>query len=138
MQMIKNSSGFCKVDIQKWWSNAMKHHLLEIDKLFRKNHTINNMNNAIWALFSGFKIVVTIPAGSLSKAALVRANSVNGPALFNVLTKSPASTAATKVVWSGELMAISTTSFDCPNDSAEMVKAANAGNKFFIKCYLVF
>jgi len=53
-----------------------------------------------FSLFSGFTKSSTVPAGSLSKAALVGANTVNGPALLNAVTKSAAFTAATNVVWS--------------------------------------
>jgi hypothetical protein len=49
-----------------------------------------------------------VPAGSLSKAALVGAKTVNGPALDNVSTNPAALTAATRVVWSAELTAFST------------------------------
>src|SRR5258705_12562669 len=52
----------------------------------------------------------TLPAGSLSKAALVGANTVNGPAPFSVSTSPAALTAATSVVWSAELTALSTMS----------------------------
>ena len=50
------------------------------------------------ALFSGFSRFSTVPAGSLAKAALVGANTVNGPVLFNVSTRPAAFTAATSVV----------------------------------------
>src|SRR6185369_432667 len=49
----------------------------------------------------------TVPAGSLSKAALVGANTVKGPAPFRVSTNPAAFTAATRVVWSAELTALS-------------------------------
>src|SRR5258705_646887 len=52
----------------------------------------------------------TVPAGSLSKAALVGANTVNGPVPFRVSTNPAAFTAATSVVWSAELTALSTMS----------------------------
>ena len=51
-----------------------------------------------------------MPAGSLSKAALVGANTVKGPALFRVSTRPAAFTAATSVVWSELPMALSTMS----------------------------
>src|ERR1700754_2882987 len=60
------------------------------------------------ALFSGLTKVSTVPAGNLSKAALVGANTVNGPALDKVSTRPAALTAATRVVWSFELTAFST------------------------------
>src|SRR6185503_16953090 len=63
-------------------------------------------------LFSGFSSVSTVPAGSLSKAELTGANTVNGPLPFNVSTSPAAFTAATSVVWSAELTALSTMSFD--------------------------
>ena len=49
-----------------------------------------------------------MPAGSLAKAALVGANTVNGPGLDRVPARPAAVTAATKVVWIGELTAFST------------------------------
>ena len=57
------------------------------------------------ALFSGFTRVSTVPAGSLPKAALVGANTVNGPLPSRVSTRPAAFTAATSVVWSLELTA---------------------------------
>ena len=39
------------------------------------------------ALFSGFKRLSTVPAGSLAKAASVGANTVNGPGPFSVSTR---------------------------------------------------
>src|ERR1700722_20664794 len=57
------------------------------------------------ALFSGFTSVSTVPAGSLLKAALVGAKTVKGPAPLRVSTRPAALTAATRVVWSLELMA---------------------------------
>src|SRR6059058_5772966 len=47
----------------------------------------------------------TVPAGSLPKAALVGANTVNGPLPSSVSTRPAAFTAATSVVWSLELTA---------------------------------
>ncbi len=49
-----------------------------------------------------------MPAGSLAKAALVGANTVNGPGPLSVSTRPAAFTAATSVVWSLELTAFST------------------------------
>src|SRR5689334_18880841 len=60
------------------------------------------------ALFSGFTRVSTVPLGSLPKAALVGAKTVNGPGPFNVSTSPAALTAATRVVWSFEWTAFST------------------------------
>src|SRR6202012_1193976 len=59
------------------------------------------------ALFSGFTRVSTVPAGSLPKAALVGANTVNGPLPSRVSTRPAALTAATSVVWSFEWIAFS-------------------------------
>src|SRR5580698_5514166 len=59
------------------------------------------------SLFSGFSNVSTVPAGSLAKASLVGAKTVNGPAPFRVSTRPAAFTAATRVVWSAELTALS-------------------------------
>ena len=56
-------------------------------------------------MFSGLTSVSTVPAGSLPKAALVGANTVNGPLLSRVSTRPAAFTAATSVVWSFELTA---------------------------------
>ena len=46
-----------------------------------------------------------MPGGSLAKASLVGANTVNGPAPSRVSTSPAAFTAATRVVWSLELTA---------------------------------
>src|SRR5829696_9733857 len=62
-------------------------------------------------LFSGLTSVSTVPAGSLSKAALVGAKTVNGPLLCSVSTSPAAFTAATSVVWSAEFTAFSTMFF---------------------------
>src|SRR6478735_2628384 len=62
------------------------------------------------ALFSGLSRVSTVPAGNAAKAALVGANTVNGPGLLSVSTRPAALTAATSVVWSLELTALSTMS----------------------------
>ncbi len=62
------------------------------------------------ALFSGLSRVSTVPAGSAANASLVGANTVNGPAPFSVGTSPAALTAATSVVWSLELTALSTMS----------------------------
>ena len=53
-----------------------------------------------------------MPAGKAAKAALVGANTVNGPALFKVSTRPAALTAATRVVWSLELTALSMMSLE--------------------------
>ena len=53
-----------------------------------------------------------MPAGNLANASLVGANTVKGPAPFNVSTRPAAFTAATKVVWSAEPAALSTISFE--------------------------
>ena len=63
-------------------------------------------------LFSGFTRVSTVPAGSLPKAALVGANTVNGPLPSRVSTSPAAFTAATSVVWSLELTAFWMMFFD--------------------------
>ena len=49
-----------------------------------------------------------MPAGSLAKASLVGAKTVKGPALLSVSTRPAALTAATRVVWMGELAAFCT------------------------------
>src|SRR6201988_1039936 len=59
------------------------------------------------SLFSGFSSVGTVPAGSLSKAALSGANTVKGPLPCSVSTRPAALTAATSGVWSFELTAFS-------------------------------
>src|SRR5580698_4853189 len=58
-------------------------------------------------LFSGLSSVSTVPAGSFANAALVGANTVNGPGPFSVSTNPAAFTAATSVVWSAEFTALS-------------------------------
>src|SRR5437868_11593022 len=62
------------------------------------------------SLFSGLSSMSTVPAGSLAKASWVGAKTVNGPGLFSVSTRPAAFTAATRVVWSAELTALSTMS----------------------------
>src|ERR1700749_1873263 len=57
------------------------------------------------ALFSGFTRVSTVPAGSFSKAALVGANTVNGPLPSRVSTRPGAFTAATRGGWAFQLTA---------------------------------
>ena len=64
------------------------------------------------ALFSGLSSVSTVPAGSLAKASLVGANTVNGPFDSSVGTRPAAFTAATSVVWSFELTAFCTMFLD--------------------------
>ncbi len=59
------------------------------------------------AFFSGLSSPSTVPLGSAENAALVGANTVNGPAPFSVSTSPAALTAATRVVWSLELTALS-------------------------------
>merc|ERR1712160_31392 len=49
-------------------------------------------------LFSGFNKVSRVPAGKAPKASLVGAKTVNGPAEVSVVTRSPATTAATGVL----------------------------------------
>src|ERR1700712_1648368 len=63
---------------------------------------------ASFSLFSGFRSVSTVPAGSFANAALVGANTVKGPGPDKVSTRPAALTAATSVVWSFELTALST------------------------------
>src|SRR3954471_19309395 len=58
-------------------------------------------------LFSGLSKVSTVPAGSAANAALVGAKTVNGPGPLSVSTRPAAFTAATSVVWSLELTALS-------------------------------
>ena len=53
-----------------------------------------------------------MPAGSLANAALVGANTVNGPGPESVSTRPAAFTAATSVVWSFEFTAFWTMFFD--------------------------
>src|SRR5204863_222228 len=64
------------------------------------------------ALFSGLTKVSTVPAGSLPKAPLVGANTVNGPGPCSVSTRPAALTAATNVVWSFEFTAFWMMFFD--------------------------
>merc|ERR1719469_189320 len=60
------------------------------------------------SLFSGFRRVSRVPSGKAAKPSLVGAKTVNGPAEVNVSTKSPATTAATRVERSGTDWANST------------------------------
>ncbi len=53
-----------------------------------------------------------MPGGSFAKASLVGAKTVNGPGPASVSTRPAAFTAATSVVWSFELTALSTMVFD--------------------------
>ena len=59
-------------------------------------------------MFSGFSSISTVPSGSSSKAALVGANTVNGPSPLSVSTSPAAFTAATSVVRLSALEAFST------------------------------
>src|ERR1700729_766562 len=60
------------------------------------------------SLFCGMTRVSTVPAGSFAKASSVGAKTVKGPGLLSVSTRPPALTAATRVLWIGELTAFST------------------------------
>src|SRR5437016_5751539 len=60
------------------------------------------------ALFSGLSRVSTVPAGNCANASLVGAKTVNGPLLLSVSTKPAALTAAIRVVWSAEFIALKT------------------------------
>ena len=64
-----------------------------------------------YALFSGSNKLSTVPAGSFTKASLVGANTVNGPLLFKVVTKSAAFKASISVVCALQPPATSTISF---------------------------
>ena len=59
-------------------------------------------------MFSGFTRVSTVPAGSLAKASSVGAKTVKGPGPSRVSTRPAALTAATRVLWMGELTAFAT------------------------------
>src|SRR5262249_41975835 len=61
---------------------------------------------------SGLSSASTVPGGSFAKAALVGANTVNGPGPCKVSTRPAAFTAATSVVWSLELTAFWMMFFD--------------------------
>src|SRR5947209_1550044 len=63
------------------------------------------------SLFSGLTKLSTVPAGNLSNASFVGANTVNGPVPDNVSTRPAAFTALTSVVWSLELTAFWTMFF---------------------------
>src|SRR5277367_6448112 len=52
--------------------------------------------------------ISTVPAGSFAKASSVGAKTVKGPGLLRVSTRPAALTAATRVLWIGELAAFST------------------------------
>ena len=79
------------------------------------------------ALFSGLSSVSTVPAGSASNAALVGANTVNGPGPFSVSTRPAALTAATSVVWSLELTALSMMSLVGSIEAPPTITCANEG-----------
>ena len=83
-------------------------------------------------MFSGLSSVSTVPAGKAAKAALVGANTVNGPGPFKVSTKPAALTAATRVVWSLELTALSMmsllTSIGAPPTIGLLMPLASAPN----------
>ena len=57
-------------------------------------------------MFSGFNKFSTVPSGKAAKASLVGANTIKGPAFTKAFSRDAACTAATKVVWSGEPMAM--------------------------------
>src|SRR5450631_1460160 len=77
-------------------------------------------------LFSGLSSVSTVPAGSAANASLVGANTVNGPGPFSVATRPAALTAATSVVWSFELTALSMMSLDAYIGAPPTVTCAKA------------
>jgi len=60
------------------------------------------------SLFSGFRSVSRVPSGKAANPSLVGAKTVNGPGEVRVSTKSPATTAATRVERSGTDWASST------------------------------
>ncbi len=62
-------------------------------------------------LFSGLSRYSRVPFGSLEKASSVGANTVKGPSPLRVLTRSPAWSAAAKVLKFPALTAVSTRSF---------------------------
>ena len=63
-----------------------------------------------FSLSGSFSSASTVPAGSLANASSVGANTVNGPAPFNVSTSPAALTAATSVLKSPAETAVSTIS----------------------------
>jgi hypothetical protein len=73
---------------------------------------VQQESDGVWLIEAGarVRVRVTVPAGNLSKASFVGANTVKGPLLFKVSTSPAALTAATRVVWSAELTALSTMS----------------------------
>merc|ERR550532_3129871 len=73
------------------WKN-----LRSLDKTCAGSTWYVRMSTSV-ALFSGFKRSSNVPAGSAPKASLVGANTVKGPGELSVSTRSPATTAATRV-----------------------------------------
>merc|ERR1712039_968926 len=73
-----------------------------------------------WSLFSGFNKLSKVPSGRAPNASLVGAKTVNGPGELSVSTKSPATTAATKVERS---------STDCASSTMLGLASLSAGGR---------
>ena len=71
-------------------------------------------------MFSGFKRLSTVPSGKAAKASLVGAKTIKGPAFTNAFSNCAACTAATKVEWSLDPIAICNT---LGVDSSSVIKA---------------
>ena len=85
-------------------------------------------------MFSGFSSDSKVPFGNLANASSVGANTVKGPSLFNVFTRSAALTAATRVLKLPALTAVSTMSFFASAACTLNVKLNSSApnNNFFI------
>ena len=81
-------------------------------------------------MFSGFSNDSKVPIGNLAKASSVGANTVNGPALLSVLTRSAACTALTSVVNEPASTATSTMSFFEPAKVKVALKATKIMNEY--------
>ena len=75
------------------------------------------------SLLSGFNRPSTVPAGNAAKAAFVGAKIVKGPVPLRVSTRPAAVTAVTRVVWSADPTAISTTVLDGASSTTSVVES---------------
>src|SRR3954470_7931311 len=108
----------------------------EVGGRYLAGHDVVGQDGRELRLVLGLDRLSTVPFGSASKACLVGAHAVNGPAPDRVSTRPAAFTAATSVVWSFELTAFSTMVFEgyigapptSPVFSALIVACAEAGS----------
>jgi len=92
---------------------------------------------ASFDLFSGFNKLSTFPAGSFAKASLVGANTVKGPYLFKVVTRSAAFIAATSEVCAWEPAATSTMSFLACAVALMVSTAATTKSTAFLNNFII-